>query len=144
MSVALLIIGIVMCQVFVMPKAVEALLWFNEWLGFEPELRLSDWISFAIMMPLVFGLSFQTPLVMMLLNKIGILDVDVFRRHRRVSWMVMAIFAAVITPTVDPFSMLFLWVPMVALYELGIYVCDWQRPAGGVGEEAPHDELVEV
>jgi sec-independent protein translocase protein TatC len=145
-SLALFLVGVFMCQIFVIPKAIEALLWFNEWLGFEPELRLSDWLGFAIMMPVVFGLSFQTPLVMMFLNKVGIIDVEVFRNNRRMAWFIMAIFAAVITPTVDAISMLFLWVPMGFLYELGILLCEWQN------RNAPRDfddsmrgeEMVEV
>lgn len=144
-SLALFLGGILICQIFVIPKAIEALLWFNEWLGFEPELRLSEWIGFAIMMPLVFGISFQTPLVMMFLNKVGIFDVEVFRSHRRIAWFVMAVFAAVITPTVDAISMLFLWVPMVGLYELGIALCVWQQTQSPHEmEETSSDELIEV
>src|SRR4029453_2695127 len=62
-SLGLFLVGVFFCGFFVIPKAIEALLWFNEWLGFQPELRLNEWLGFAIFMPLVFGLSFQTPLV---------------------------------------------------------------------------------
>jgi sec-independent protein translocase protein TatC len=146
-SLGLFLIGIVVCQVFVIPNAIEALLWFNEWLGFEPELRLSDWLGFAIMMPLVFGISFQTPLVMMFLNRVGIIEVSVFREHRRIAWFLMAVFAAVITPTVDAISMLCLWLPMGFLYELGILACDWQQrhnPPDDLDGATRGEELVEV
>jgi sec-independent protein translocase protein TatC len=144
-SLSLFLAGVILCQIFVIPKAIEALLWFNEWLGFEPELRLSDWLGFAIMMPLLFGVCFQTPLVMMFLNRVGIMDVEVFRSKRRIAWFIMAVFAAVITPTVDAISMLFLWVPMGVLYELGILLCEWQqRHAAQEMEESTSDEMVEV
>ncbi len=78
----LFLAGVVICQLFVIPKAIEALLWFNEWLGFKPDMRLNEWLSFAIFMPLVFGLSFQTPLVMLFLHRIGIVNADSFRSKR--------------------------------------------------------------
>src|SRR5712692_6827717 len=108
-SLGLFLAGVAVCELFVMTKAVEALLWFNEWLGFEPDLRLNEWLGFAIFMPVVFGLSFQTPLVMLFLERIGILSVDSFRSKRRIAWFVMAVFAALITPSIDAISMIYLW-----------------------------------
>src|SRR5262249_39623466 len=66
-SLGLFLAGVVVCEFMVIPKAIEALLWFNEWLGLEPDLRLNEWLSFALLLPLVFGLSFQTPMVMLFL-----------------------------------------------------------------------------
>jgi sec-independent protein translocase protein TatC len=143
-SLGLFLAGVVICQLFVIPKALEALLWFNEWLGFKPDIRLNDWLGFAIFMPVVFGLSFQTPMVMLFLNRLGIMGVDSFRGKRRMAWFAMAIFAAVVTPSVDAISMLFLWVPMGLLFELGIFLM-MLSPPPAVDEEAPEpDELVEV
>src|SRR5207244_12393335 len=85
-SLILFLAGIFMCEFLVIPKAIQGLLWFNEWLGLEPELRLNEWLSFAIMLPLVFGLSFQTPLVMLFLAKIGVLDGESFCRQRLLAW----------------------------------------------------------
>jgi len=145
-SLFLFLLGVVICQIFVIPKALEALLWFNEWLGFKPDIRLNDWLGFAIFMPLVFGLSFQTPMVMLFLHRLGIMDVDSFRNKRRMAWFLMAVFAAVITPSTDAFSMLFLWVPMSLLFELGIILIRMTPQAPSeLGEDAPEpDELVEV
>ncbi|MBY0233089.1 MAG: twin-arginine translocase subunit TatC [Gemmataceae bacterium] len=142
-SLGLFLVGVVVCQVFVIPKALEALLWFNKWLGFKPDIRLNDWLGFAIFMPLVFGVSFQTPLVMLFLNKLGIMTADTFRGQRRVAWFAMAIFAAIITPSTDAFSMLFLWVPMSLLFELGIVLIALTPPPPPE-EEDGSGELVEV
>jgi sec-independent protein translocase protein TatC len=122
-SLFLFLAGVFLCEWFVMTKAVEALLWFNEWLGFSPDLRLNEWLGFAIFMPLVFGLSFQTPLVMLFVQRVGLFHVDSFRNKRRIAWFTLAVFAAVITPSTDPFSMMMLWLPMSLLYELGIFLC---------------------
>lgn len=144
-SLGLFIVGVLVCEFLVMPKAVEALLWFNEWLGLEPDMRLNEWLGFAVMMPVVFGLSFQTPLIMLFMNRIGFMSADSYREKRRIIWFLMAVFAAVITPSVDPYGMLFLWVPMCLLFELGIYMCMLSPPPPRVEDEEPEsDELVEV
>lgn len=144
-SLTLFLGGVFLCQIFVIPKALEALLWFNEWLGFKPDMRLNEWLSFAIYMPLVFGVSFQTPLVMLLLNRLGVMDIEMFRGKRKMAWFAMAIFAAMITPSTDALSMLFLWVPMSLLFELGIVMIALS-PKSPLEEDdlAESDELVEV
>jgi sec-independent protein translocase protein TatC len=144
-SIVLFLIGVLVCQFLVIPKAVEALLWFNEWLELEPDLRLNEWLGFAIFMPLVFGLSFQTPLVMLFFERVGILTIDTYRGKRRIAWFVMAVFAAIITPSTDAISMLYLWIPMSLLYELGILICRFapQRPTYDI-DVPESDELIEV
>jgi sec-independent protein translocase protein TatC len=143
-SIVLFIAGVLLCQFMVIPKAISALLWFNEWLDLEPELRLNEWLGFAILLPLVFGISFQTPLVMLFFGKLGIMDADSFRRKRRIAWFVIAIFAAIVTPS-DPWSMILLMIPMWGLYELGILMVAYTAPPPSeVGEDETADELVEV
>jgi sec-independent protein translocase protein TatC len=144
-SIFLFLAGVVICELFVVPKAIEALLWFNEWMGLKPDIRLNEWLGFAIFMPVVFGLSFQTPLVMMFLGRLGIMTPDSFRNKRRYAWFAMAVFAAVITPSVDALSMIFLWVPMSLLFELGIILMKWSPHATPEDEEVPDsEEMVEV
>jgi len=144
-SLGLFLGGVVLCEFFVMDKAVEALLWFNELLDIAPDLRLNEWLGFALFMPLVFGISFQTPLVMFFIQRMGILSVATFREKRRISWFLLAVFAAVITPSVDPVSMSLLWLPMGLLYELGIWLCVYLpgKPLLEFGFDEP-DEQVEV
>jgi sec-independent protein translocase protein TatC len=119
-SLGLFLAGVFLCFFFVLPITLKFLLQFNVWLGVAPTLRLSDWMGFATILPLVFGVSFQTPLVMLFLERIHIFTIDDFRAKRKFAILIMTIVAAVITPGQDPFSMLLLAVPMVALYELGI------------------------
>jgi sec-independent protein translocase protein TatC len=126
-SLLLFIIGVLVCQFIVIPKAVAALLWFNEWLNLQPDLRLNEWLGFAIFMPVVFGLSFQTPLVMLFSYMVGVFDISSFKEKRMLAFFLMAVFAAVITPSTDAFSMMFMWVPMCSLYEIGIWLCMFKR-----------------
>jgi sec-independent protein translocase protein TatC len=144
-SLGLFLAGVIVCELFVMTKAVEALLWFNDWLGFAPDLRLNEWLGFAIFMPLVFGVSFQTPLAMLFVQRIGLLTVDSFRSKRRIAWFLLAVFAAVITPSTDPISMMFLWIPMSLLYELGIFLCVYLPGKPLIEFDVPEsEEMVEV
>ncbi len=119
-SLGLFIGGVLLCFVFVLPLTLAFLLDFNVWLGVAPTLRLSEWMSFATILPLVFGLAFQTPLVMLFLQRIGIFSVDDYRSKRKFAILVITIAAAVLTPGQDPISMTLLALPMVLLYELGI------------------------
>jgi sec-independent protein translocase protein TatC len=147
LSVGLFVIGVVMCQFMVMPRTVGALLWFNEFLGVTPELRLSEWLTLAILVPLIFGISFQTPLVMLFVERIGLMDASGFRRYRKIAIFSMAVFAAVITPTPDAITMCSLWIPMCLLYELGIFLCVFSpnRKRGLDDVDVPEsDELIEV
>ncbi len=144
-SLGLFLAGVLMCEFLVIPRAIEALLWFNEWLGFKPDMRLNEWLSFAIWMPLIFGLSFETPLVMMFTARLGIVNADSFRSKRRMAWMVLAVFAAIITPTPDALTMLFLWLPMCLLFEFGIWLVKLVSHGTEMGEEVPDsEELIEV
>jgi sec-independent protein translocase protein TatC len=143
-SLGLFLGGVFITEFFVMPKAIDALLWFNEFLGFDPDLRLSEWLGFAILMPLIFGLCFQTPLVMLFLERVGLFSADAFRGKRKISMFLMAVFAAVITPSTDPVSLLLLWVPMCLLFELGIKLCELSPRPPAFSDTPDDEEMVEV
>jgi sec-independent protein translocase protein TatC len=144
-SLGLFLGGVFICQFLVMPVAVMALLGFNDWIGLTPDLRLSEWLGFAIMMPLVFGVSFQTPLVILFLDSLGILDVKEIQGKRGIVWFSMSIFAAVITPSADPFSMIMLWIPLGLLFEIGILLCKLRNRRNDLEIEVPdRDELLGV
>jgi sec-independent protein translocase protein TatC len=119
-SVGLFVLGVAVCQFLVMPAAVRGLLEFNEWTGFDPDLRLREWVGFAVLMPVVFGLSFQTPLVMVFFARIGVTSARGYLRYWRHAVMGLAVFAAVITPTQDMMSWAYLFVPMFGLYLVGV------------------------
>jgi sec-independent protein translocase protein TatC len=143
-SLGLFLAGVLLCEFLVIPKALEALLWFNEWLDVEPNMRLDEWLGFAVMMPLAFGVSFQVPLVMLFLERTGILTVGNYKAKRRIAIFLMAIFAAVITPTPDVVNFSLLWVPMCFLYELGIRLRKFSGRKDA-GQDVPVEgRLVEV
>jgi sec-independent protein translocase protein TatC len=128
-SLGLFLAGVFLCFFAVLPLTLRFLLGFNVWLGVTPMLRLSEWMGFATILPLVFGLCFQTPVVMLFLAMIGIFTASDYRAKRRLAFLIIVIVAAVLTPGPDVSSMLLLSVPMVLLYELGIVLVGRSRPA---------------
>ncbi len=119
-SLGLFLSGVFLCFFGVLPVTLGFLLQFNVWLGIEPTMRITDWMSFATILPLVFGACFQTPLIMLFLERVGILTADDFRQKRKVAILVMVVAAAILTPGPDVFSQCMLAIPMILLYELGL------------------------
>lgn len=143
-SVILFLMGVFLCQFFVIPVAIDYLLSFNEWMNLEPDLRLNEWLSFAIMMPLIFGVAFQLPMVMFALYRVGIVDVELYTRHRRIAMFLMAVLAIILSASPDVFSMMSLTVPLWVLYEVGILMCRWSPRPAYVEDEAEPEEMIEV
>jgi sec-independent protein translocase protein TatC len=98
--------------------AIRFLVHFDALLGVKPIITLQNQIGFMGEMMIVFGLAFQTPLIILLLAKIGLVDMGTLRKYRRHAIVVIAAFAAVFAPA-DVVSMFALGVPMWMLYELG-------------------------
>jgi sec-independent protein translocase protein TatC len=121
-SLGLFLGGVALCFFAVLPVTLDFLLEFNVWLGVEPTLRISEWMGFATILPLIFGICFQTPLVMLIIERLGIVTAADMKAKRKYAIVIMVVAAAVITPTQDPFSLLLLAVPMILLYELGLFL----------------------
>ncbi len=100
-----------------------------------PFISVTSYIGYAIAMLLIFGLAFELPMVMVLLNLAGVLTHKRFAKWRRMIIFLVFAFAAVATPSPDPFSMLLLAVPCVALVEgaeLFAWVNDRRKARRGV------------
>jgi sec-independent protein translocase protein TatC len=86
------------------------------------QLTAPDYLGFVISLLVAFGLSLELPLIAVALNLVGVLSYDVMRRSRRWIFFLTIVFAAFVTPTQDPFTMLAMAVPMVLLFELAIQI----------------------
>lgn len=137
MSLGLFLLGCLFCYYAAFPFMLKFLLNFNRGMGVDPQIRLTEWISFAIMLPLMFGVSFQLPLVMMFLERISVFDAKDYAEKRRMAILTIAVVSMFLTPP-DPMSMILMMTPMLGLYELGILLCKWS-PAqkSPFGEEVP-------
>lgn len=100
---------------FTFPKALEVLIGFNPD-GVVNLTDFNDYLQFFTRTLLVFGISFNIPVFVVLLNIAGVLKGRSLAAHR--PWVIVGtfIFAAVVTPSADPFTMTFMAVPMVLLF----------------------------
>ena len=87
---------------------------------FSPLPTLSEYLSFATVMALIFGVSFELPMVMLILAKIGVVKAAQFRQMWRYAVMGLALLAVVLAPTPDFFTFLCIFIPLLLLYVLGI------------------------
>lgn len=125
MSLGLFMAGAVFCFYFVFPIVLDFLIGFNRWLGIAIQPRLSEYISFALMLPVMFGISFQLPLVMLFLERIGIMTVKSYLENWRMAVLVIAVASMLLTPS-DPTSMLLMMFPLIILYFGGVMLCRFQ------------------
>ncbi|QDV48568.1 twin-arginine translocase subunit TatC [Gimesia fumaroli] len=123
-SIFLFLGGALFCFYAVFPFVLNFLLGFNKLLGVNPQIRLSEWISFAITLPLMFGLSFQLPLIMLFLERISIFTVKDYHEKRRMAVLIISVISMLMTPA-DPMSMVLMMMPLIMLYELGILMCKY-------------------
>lgn len=87
---------------------------------FSPLPMLGDYLSFVTIMCLIFGVSFEVPMVMLVLSKLGIVPAATFRRMWRVAVLVLAVASVVLAPTPDVVTFSTIFVPLVTLYVLGL------------------------
>ena len=122
---------------FVFKPVLSFLFEFNAGMGIDPQPRIGDWLSFVMFLPLGFGIAFQLPLVMLVLNRIGIFPVAAYTGKWRVAVLVIFVVSMLLTPA-DPISLLMLAAPLTLLYFLGIALCLWmprgRNPFGEVYE----------
>jgi len=85
----------------------------------DPSLFLNDYFKFVAMMTLIFGIVFQTPLVVMFIAWTGIVPLGTLVRKQRIVILVLAIASAVLTPQ-DPVTMVMMAIPLIVLYQLGL------------------------
>jgi len=123
-SLALFFAGAGVAFFFVFEPVLGFLFSFNETMNSEPVPRISEWLSFFLLLPLGFGVGFQLPLVMLFLNRIGVMSVDAYIKQWRIAILVIFVAAMLLTPA-DPQSMLLLAMPLTFLYFLGIMLCKY-------------------
>lgn len=128
LSIGLFLGGVFFCFYGVLPTVLDFLLGYNGRMLLTAQIRISEWINFAVMLPLMFGVSFQLPLAMLFLAKINVFTVEHYTSQWRLAVLAIAILSMLLTPTPDPMTMLLMMAPLLMLYGMGILLCYWTRP----------------
>jgi sec-independent protein translocase protein TatC len=119
-SCLLFLLGATVAYVM-LPKGFGFLLGFAGE-GVVPLLTIDRYVGFVVLVALAFGVSFLFPIFLIFLELAGVLSPDLLAKYRRYSLLGIAIFAAVITPSSDPYTMLAMMIPMYLFYEASIII----------------------
>ncbi|TDE58479.1 twin-arginine translocase subunit TatC [Nonomuraea mesophila] len=120
---------------FIMDTALGFLLSFSVD-GSVATISIDEYLDYVLIMLLIFGVSFELPLLLVFLNIIGVLSHAAVAKHRRLVIFLMFVFGAVVTPGGDPITMMALAAPMILLFaaaELFMYLREKRNPAGEFG-----------
>lgn len=109
---------------FVFQPVLDFLFTFNKGMNADFDPRIGEWLSFVLILPLGFGISFQLPLVMLFLNRIGVVSLDLYLKQWRIAILIICVVSMVLTPA-DPISMMLMALPLCLLYLLGIGFCKY-------------------
>ena len=104
----------------IVPKMVEFLLSFAG--SFQVVIGANQYLNFIFWSVVIFGALFELPVAIGILAKLGILSHKTLSRRRREFIVFIVILVAVISPTVDAISLILMSLPLIILYEIGIWV----------------------
>jgi sec-independent protein translocase protein TatC len=86
----------------------------------KQQWTIGDYLGFVANLLFWIGVSFELPLFVYFLAKVGIISDQTLRKNRKYAIIIIAVLAAVITPTVDPLNMMLVMGPLIVLYEIGV------------------------
>lgn len=112
-------LGAGFCYVVILPVTLRFLLSFGGE-NVEAGISVSRYLSMTLGLAAACGMTFELPLVTLILHRLGFISVTFLTEHRRYAILLGAILTAIITPTPDAFTMGSLLLPMLALYEMSI------------------------
>ena len=138
LSVVFLLVGIGFAYSFVLPVAYKFFFSFAEKTGADVMQDPQRYWDFTLSIFFGFGLAFQVPVVEMLMIKLGMVSVDDLRQARRYVLVGAFVVAAVLTPP-DVLSQFMLAIPLMLLYELGIFLGGFLSAHSQAPEDLPDD-----
>ncbi len=119
---ALFLVGAFFCFFIVLPFAISFLLTYKVGDILMPMLSVGMYVDFCLKFILAFGLIFELPIVIIFLTKIGVVTPQFLAKNRKYAILMSFILAAILTPTPDAFNQILMAFPIIALYEVGIWL----------------------
>jgi len=118
----LFLAGAAFCFFIVLPFAMGFLVSYNVGDVLMPMLSVGQYVDFCLKFILAFGAVFELPIIIIFLTRMGIVTTRTLAKNRKYAVLVAFILAAVLTPTPDMFNQTLMAVPIIILYEVGIFV----------------------
>jgi len=116
--------GIAFAYFVMLPAALKFFAGFGS-TAIENNIAIDEYMNFIISVMLAAGVVFELPMVSWFLSKLGILTPKFMRKYWRHALVIILILAAVLTPGTDPVSQVLLAIPLIALYEVSIWISAW-------------------
>ncbi|MDI9571385.1 MAG: twin-arginine translocase subunit TatC [Pseudomonadota bacterium] len=136
-STMLFLGGVAFGYFLVLPTAFEFFIAFStDFL--KPMISFREYLSFTMKFLLAFGISFELPVFIFFLTKVGVVNAPLLSRYRRYAILMIFIVAAILTPSPDAFSQILMAVPLMFLYEISILISRYagrKQKAGGTKDE---------
>ncbi len=117
----LFLLGLALAYFIALPLALRMMLQLHEWLSIQAEWTINSYVDFSMQLLLVFGLAFESPILVLVLGYIGALKSSALRAKRPHAIIIILIISAVLTPP-DVFSQIAMAIPMILLYEFCIWM----------------------
>ncbi len=125
LAAALFILGLIFCNLVILPLVITFFVDFGMERSITPQLGVGTYIDFNTKFLLIMGCAFEVPLVMSLLARAGFVHWTLFSRFRRHAILAALIVSAIVTPDATMFTMLLMAVPLMVLYEIGVWGAWW-------------------
>ena len=116
----LFLIGALFCFIIVLPFAMNFLLNYKTE-NLQPMISVDKYVDFCLKFIMAFGAIFELPVILVFLTRMGILTNEFLAKNRKYAVLIAFIVAAVLTPTPDAFNQTLMAVPIIILYEAGIW-----------------------
>ena len=120
-SLTLFLIGAAFGYWILFPPMIKFLLTFGNDIA-SPFIKIGNYTNIMISLLFWMGLIFETPLIMFFLSKIGVVNHKILRRYRRHTIVLAFVLGAIITPTIDPITQSLVALPIIIMYEAGIWL----------------------
>jgi sec-independent protein translocase protein TatC len=119
-AIALFYVGSLFCYSIVLPSGIKFLIDYGKGNNIMAMISMQRFVVFCAAMIFAFGLTFEVPIVLLMLGKVGLVRSTTLTKTRRFAALFIVIGASIITPTPDIYNMALLAVPTYLLYEIGI------------------------
>jgi sec-independent protein translocase protein TatC len=135
-SVFLFVAGTLFFLFVIAPMTMKFFITFNlgvDYLEYNPQI--SDYIDLILILALIFGLSFQIPLVIIFAERLGLITLEMLRKNRKYVLLGIFVVAAMVTPSADMITQTALAIPLYILYEGSVLYCGLRRKKEAVSAD---------